>query len=199
MGETMKYEWENDEYNQEVWELMTHIDEGLEKSLCGLREASEAGSTLAAICLSDILFDGRHGASRNIPEAISWARHAAQNGSIEGGFLLAEYLEKTGDFNAAQEEYAKLAKRGYSPAMYRLALDYWAEKGVERDVAKSIEYFSKAINSGHLHAKADFARLKRAGEFGFWSRISGVVDFFALIIPMMVMFLWYPAGQLVRK
>ena len=146
MGETIRYEWENDEYNQEVWELMTHIDEGLEKSLCGLRKAAEAGSTLAAICLSDILFDGCHGASRNIPEAISWARRAAQNGSIEGSFLLAEYLEKTGDFDAAQEEYAQLAERGYSPAMYRLALNYWAGKGIDRDAAKSVEYFSQAIN-----------------------------------------------------
>lgn len=199
IGEAMKHEWENDAYNQDVWELMIRVPEDLEGCLRGLEETAQAGSTLAAICLADILFIGQHGASRDVAEAIRWARYAAQQGSIEGGFQLAEYLEEVQDLKEAEKEYIKVAMRGYSPAMYRLARKYWSGRFSPKRKDESTWYFQEAIRSGHLFARADFAKLKRAGNFGFWGRLEGILDFFLLIIPMAMMWYRYPAGDLLRR
>ncbi|MGB3473133.1 MAG: hypothetical protein WBA51_20150 [Erythrobacter sp.] len=199
VSETMRLEWDSDPYNQEVWEFMKQIGEDLNRSLRGLAEKAEAGTVLAAICLGEILFCGLHGASPDKSEAIRWTRYAAQGGSIAGSFQLAEYLEKTQNFSEAESEYIILADRGYSPAMYRLARIYWSDSSNEENKIQSVRYFKKAIKSGHLHAKADFAKLKRAGTFGFWQRLGGVSDFFALLVPMAIMRYQYPDGDLLRR
>ena len=199
VGEPMRFEWDNDPFNQEVWELLHQVHEDLDGSLLGLREMADKGSTLAAICLGDMLFYGYHDTVRDELEAIAWARHAARRGSIEGGFQLAEYLEKTGSLQAAESEYIKLAERGYVPAMYRLARKYWSDATSEESEGKSIAYFKQAIEGGHLHARADFAKLKRKGTFGFWNRIVGVFDFFALLVPMTIMYYLYPDGDIMRR
>lgn len=199
IGETMKYEWEVDLYNQEVWELMTRIDENPEGSLRCLKQYAEKGSALAAICLGDILFFGLHGVSQDKSDAIYWARLAAQKGSIEGGFQLAEYLEEAKDFRESEKEYTKLANRGYAPAMYRLARKYWSGREFPKDKEMSHMYFLRAIKSGHLPAKADLAKLKRSGEFGLRERIEGILEFFYLILRMAIMLNRNPNADSLRR
>jgi len=118
---------------------------------------------------------------------------------MAGSFQLAEYLEENQVFSEAESEYVSLAERGYPPAMYRLARKYWSDSNYEANKSQSVKYFKMAIASGHLHAKADFAKLKRAGNFGFWNRIADVFDFFELLVPMAIMLYQYPDGDLVRR
>ncbi|KWV91775.1 tetratricopeptide repeat protein [Erythrobacter sp. YT30] len=199
IGEALRYEWDSAEDRLEIWHVLSDLPNDPSNSLKVLRGKADHGSTLAMICLADILIHGDHGMEQNVPDAIALLRKAADRGSVEGRFRLAQQLELDDDVAQAEKEYIHLADLGYSPAMYRLARIQWPGVGKISNRESAYSYLQLAAEKGHMYARIRLAQLKRKGEFGMSMRLVGIFETIALFVPMIFLFLKYPSTDLLRR
>ena len=126
-----------------------------------LRQAAEGGNRKAQRALAIIYRDGL-GVTRDLEEALKWARLAADAGDPEGQVILGllhdsaqnldpdDWLEDNAA--VAVHWYRQAAEQGDADGQYRLGIMYWVGKGVENDDGTAFGLLRRAADQGHRSA-----------------------------------------------
>ncbi|KAF7732510.1 hypothetical protein EC973_003256 [Apophysomyces ossiformis] len=127
------------------------------------RKAANLGDPSAMYKLGMILLKGGLGQPKNPPEGISWLKRAASQADEDYPYALHELglaYETEGipsvipDINYSRDLFTQAAQYGYSPSQFKLGLAY--ENGLLNcpvDPRRSIAWYSKAAEQGHLEAE----------------------------------------------
>lgn len=152
--------------SEELMEAARLYDEKrYEAALAKYALLAEQGDELAARWAGWIIYKGL--CARNDPkEVIRYYILAAESGSKEGMFRLADMYARVGEYPKAFEWYERSAAEGYLPALYRLGRCYHSGKGVSRDEGKAIAYFEEAARQGHIFAKGQLMRRRLMHDHG---------------------------------
>jgi len=122
--------------------------------------------------LGHTLLHGRDGIEADPGAGLEWLQKSADNGSVEGRYLLAGYYERAGEHRKAAREYEILATQGYLPAMYRLASRLYRGIDGQKNIPEAIGWLNKAAGLGHLPARGLLSWIYRAEPLGIGKRIA---------------------------
>ena len=81
------------------------------------------------------------------------AEKQAKNGNAKAAYLLAEKAARKNDYKTANMWYKIAAKKNHSGAINNLAVNYAKGKGLEKNVSKAIELYTKAASLGSKYAQ----------------------------------------------
>lgn len=104
---------------------------------------------------------------RNIPEALSWYKEAANEGNTDAQVNLAwliEHNDGTTDYDEAAKWYKKGAEAGDPLAQFRLGLLYQSGKGLIKDYFEAATWIEKAAKAGFRDAQFELARMYYEGN-----------------------------------
>ncbi len=123
------------------------IQTKLAKSLMFL---SDRGFEDARLDYANLMLNGQWGQQRNQQQGLSIVKELAQSGFAKAQLAYGVFysfgrygLDK--DFGQSYNWYIKAAEQGNASALYNLGLAYRYERGVKKDLSKSIEYFTQAL------------------------------------------------------
>ena len=112
-------------------------------------------------------------------KAYSKLLELSKRGDMYSTFILGAYhnygiggVEKS--FEQALIYIKQAAELGHSGALFDLGKFYEIGKGVEKDLTKSIDYYSKSASLGNVRAKNKLTELSDSGEIKF-SAITGSI------------------------
>ncbi len=71
---------------------------------------------------------------------------------------------RKGDFKGAYREWGALAEKGHGGAQYLLGTLYEKDKGVKKDKAKALVWYSKAAKGGLASAQYRMGQFNRLGR-----------------------------------
>lgn len=198
LSETMQREWAREPCSKDLWKLLGSTARGSSERLRSLERLAAQGSVLAKLMTADIYLHGRHGAVVDKPLGRQILEQAFSEGSVEAGYRLARLLQAEARQNEAKEIFIQLADANYSPAIWQIGYGYiegcWGENNSE----KSLPYFSKAAELGHLPSRywMYWLNLKSAQSIS-----SAFPLFFRLIylnVYMEILSLTYPNSDRIR-
>lgn len=126
------------------------------------RRAAEQGSEKACLNLSKLLAEPQPQA------AFQYALEAAQKGSIEAEFLVAEHYHQGGDDAQDQAEayrwYLSAAQKGYARAQHAIACAMEQRLLSAQDPRSSLDWFRMAAAQGMPAAQMALQRLDQTGH-----------------------------------
>ncbi|KAI8140219.1 hypothetical protein BJV82DRAFT_624311 [Fennellomyces sp. T-0311] len=140
------------------------------------RKAANLGDPPAMYKLGMILLKGLLGQSKNPREGISWLKRASQSADQDLPHALHELglaYEKEGipsvipDQDYSRDLFTQAAQYGYAPSQFKLGLAY--ENGFLNcpiDPRRSIAWYSKAAEQGHLEAELSLSGWYLTGAEG---------------------------------
>lgn len=136
------------------------VEQNYAKAIAIFNDLAEAGNAEAQNSLA-ICYDKGHGVPQDYVKAVEWYTRAAEQGNAEAQFNLAMCYENGDgvpqDYEIAIKWYEKAAGHEMGKANLCLALYYEKNK----DFAKAIEYYAKAVKQGILDAQQSIDNIKR--------------------------------------
>ncbi|CAN0559669.1 unnamed protein product [Laminaria digitata] len=82
--------------------------------------------------------------------------------------------------------------------MFRLGVGYYKGKWLERNLAKSIEFFKMAEKCGHLHSKHWVSYILRKESDSIYGKVKGYMKLITLAIPFIFQRTHYPNSDRLR-
>jgi hypothetical protein len=111
---------------------------------------------------------GSEKTAKNLQEAASWYRKAAEQGHKEAQYRYAYLLDKGSGVKKNQAEAAKwfkkAAEQGYVRAQISLAQAYYEGRGIPKDHAKAVEWLEYAAENGNARGQLLLGGMYRLGE-----------------------------------
>lgn len=119
-----------------------------QQALADLHDLAEEGYIPAQLHVGGLYLSAKH-VARNAKTAMTWYRRAAERGSAEAHYRLANLLADgtqgvAKDISGAIQYYEKAYKNGFSDAAFSLAQIYEHGKDVDSDREKAIEWYFRA-------------------------------------------------------
>lgn len=106
--------------------------------------------------------------AKNLQEAASWYRKAADQGHAEAQFRYAHLRDKGSGVKKNQAEAAKwfkkAAEQGYVRAQIALAQAYYEGRGIPKDHAKAVEWLEYAAENGNARGQLLLGGMYQLGE-----------------------------------
>lgn len=137
-----------------------------EKLRAKAQEKAAEGNAYAQAVLGEMYENGT-GGPRDIREAITWYRKAAEQGHAPGQNSLGlMYYIGTGvpqDVKEAAGWYRKAADQGNANAQYNLGMLYETGKGVPQDDRAAARWYRKAAEQGDANAQVVLGRMCAKG------------------------------------
>ena len=118
-----------------------------------LEALSKEGSPVAAHSLADIYAFGRYGAAADKEKAIQFFNQAIDSGSLEASYRLARYYESINEIPKAVALLEELSQRGFVQADFLLGTYYYDGKLLQKNYVKSLLFFERAADGGHLYGR----------------------------------------------
>lgn len=143
-------ELEEDENTERLSEALYFRDQDVDSAIRELQDLGSAKSKIALVALGDFYLYGRYGVDEDVDTGERYLRLAAELGSIEGAYRLACHYDYIGQTADAFEIYKDLSEKGFCPATYRLAWARYQGRFLKKDLALSLNLFTKAAAKGHL-------------------------------------------------
>lgn len=118
------------------------------------RKAAECGVAEGEFRLGQCYEFGR-GIEQDFAEAAKWYQKAADLGHADALAKIGSFQRQTGDSHGGFKSLLKAAEASFAyDAWYALGECYEEGNGTERDAAKAMEWYRKAADGYHIHAKA---------------------------------------------
>ena len=190
-GENLAQEWDREDRAELLFDALRLAESDPTAALEQLEAMALQGSGLAAYYLGDIFVYGRFGVVKNLELAQRWLLLSANNGSVEGRYLLAQFLQGEGNMDEAILNYESLARNGFSPALFSLGIIFLKGKNVKVNIAKAKRYFEIASRHGHVHSRHWLSYIRR-------NRSKGVVDKFIGVYDLIMILFLFPFYKLCR-
>lgn len=198
IGENLAREWASDSCRQELWDLVGLAESDPDSAVEEMNRLAQKGSILSMVFLGDAYLVGRWGVTKDPDLGEHWLRRSAAGGSIEGAYHLARHLLGRGDYEAALDEYRRLASYGFSPAAFVLGALHYKGEIVAKDVRKALEYFREAGRLGHLPSRHWISYILMNNDMGFISWLHGLAKRVSLVIPFVKTKVMYPESDCLR-
>ena len=168
----MQAEWDADPAPGELLAALQLRAEQPNAMVQKLTELADSGSALSMMYLGDTLINGRDGVEADPDAGLEWLKRSAAGGSVEGRYRLAAYFVWTDQHPKAASEFEIIARRGYLPAMYRLASRLHRGVDGQKNIPQAIDWLKKAIRLGHLPARGLLSLIYRTERLGIGKRIA---------------------------
>ncbi len=126
--------------------------EDLKSSMAIIEDAANAGYGKARITLAQIYIEGV-GTEKNPDVAMRWLQRAQESEPNEASYLIGAILEAQGDQAGALNNLTKAAENKYAAAMLHLGNKFLNGSGIQQDLEKAREWFTKAQEAGNVSAK----------------------------------------------
>jgi len=139
------------------------------KAIAALRLAAEQGNAEAQFRLGVMYGNGDDGIEMDQQKAMSWFSQAARQGH-ENALITMAWMYANGagvevDENRARELYLLAADHGSAKAQYVVATMYrFAQFGADRDLAKSLRYYTESADQGFATAQFALGKLLVEGK-----------------------------------
>lgn len=198
LGESIAREWQEEPRAPELWDALDATAANADIGLKKLEQLAVEGSSLAQMYLGHIRLTGDYGVPKDWELGEYWLRRSAGGESTEGAYLLAWHLLTSGKADEAVTQYQRLAKLGYSPALYVLGCLYKNGEVVEGNTRTALSYFSAAAEAGHLHAAHWVCHILMRERVGSLSWLHGLAKKIALTVPFITTLVWYPSSDRLR-
>ncbi len=129
-------------------------------------ELAELGYSNCQAYIGGLYYSG-NGVDKDFEMARYWLENAAANNEPNAQFLLGKMDAREGNYDKAISWYEQAGKRGYMPALYKLAI--YSEKGRigPPDIKRAMELYRQTAESGHLYAQRTLAFRLLRGRGGF--------------------------------
>ena len=107
-------------------------------------------------------------ANHGQPQAIAWAKRAAEHGHPYAQYYLAQFYQQAAepDVQAAHALYRQAAAQGFAAAHWQLGNQYRHGQAVARDYAQAAFHFRHAAEQGLVSAQTALAELLLQGGHG---------------------------------
>ncbi|WP_338445675.1 tetratricopeptide repeat protein [Pelagerythrobacter marensis] len=197
-GENLTREWKDERLAGQVWDALSLADSDAEAGLEKLTDLADQNSALSAYYLGDAFLFGRYGIPKNYDKAEQWLRKSASLGSVEGRFLLAQFLQGSDKPKRAIEHYEILANKKFSPATYSLAIQYLKGNLLKKDLNKAKHYFEMARQQGHLHSWHWLSFLQRTYGENVICRTKGLINLVLMSVPFIYYRVFRPESDRLR-
>jgi tetratricopeptide (TPR) repeat protein len=113
-----------------------------------------------------LAYDVGNDVPRDLAEAITWYRRAADAGNLEAQNNVGSALQAEKRYTEALAWYEKAAAQGHPRGISSLAALYNAGLGVKQDRAKAFELWARAAELGWAEAMWHLSNLYRVGALG---------------------------------
>ncbi len=138
--------------HNEIDSMLSHYNN--QQALSDLHDLAKEGYIPAQLHVGG-MYQSAKQVTRNAKTAMKWYRRAAERGSAEAHFRLANLMADGAegvdkDVSSAIQHYEKAYKSGFADAAFSLAQIYEHGKGVDSDREKAIEWY---FESGKLYEK----------------------------------------------
>jgi TPR repeat protein len=124
------------------------------------REAADRGHTHAMIALGRTYSWGL-GVPADQKTALEWFRKAIDRGNVNAMYDLAESRLLDKDVKDAVAWHEKAVQNGYADSACRLGSLYEAGEGVQKDLAKALQWYRRAVALGEQGVAAKVKELER--------------------------------------
>lgn len=198
LGENIQREWDEDPRAPELWDALQLFEGEPTGVLARLTELAEGGSALAMVFLGCAYRTGRRGIAREPALGEQWLARSARAGSIEGRFMLACAYDNDERFGEAEAEMAKLAERGYSPAMFYLGWSHYKGRWGAQDLPQALQWLTMAQRAGHLQAGHWLSCIYRKDRLGLGKAIAGWWIWLRLLRPWISYLRKHPTSDRLR-
>ena len=199
LGENISREWSEDIQAPELWDALQRVKSEAPAGLRSLERIAYEGSSLAQMYLGHMHIGGRHHLPEDVERGEYWLRRSAEGGSIEGAYLLAGYLLRSGRHDEAISRYKRLADLEYSPAMFVLGWQYHQGEAIEKNMDRAIFYFKQAEEKGHFFAAQWLSHIFMRSGMGPLTWLRGATKRIALTIPFVCAMVRYPNSDRLRR
>lgn len=198
LGENISREWSSDPHPHKLLNALQLIKSDVPAGVEMLSKLAENGSSLAMMYLGDAYMKGKYGMRKDDDLGEYWLRRSAAGGSIEGAYILAWHLLRSGRTDEALAEYRRLSDLGYSPAQFVLGWQYYKGPAVQRDLPNAMYYLELADKSGHLHAGHWICHILMREHMGPLAWLRGLFKKMRLTIPFVRTMVSYPNSDRLR-
>ncbi|MGQ2989540.1 tetratricopeptide repeat protein, partial [Brevundimonas sp.] len=143
---------------------ITQIDAGDKAGVDTLTQAANLGLPVAQLKLADLYQTGTGGAARNLTEARTWTRRAAESGDPRGmhayGMYLFDAVGGPKNRPEALNWLLKAADRGLVDSQFNVAKIYeTGDEGIAANPADALKWYLIAARAGDQQARAAADRL----------------------------------------
>lgn len=143
---------------------ITQIDAGDKAGLDTLTQAANLGLPVAQLKLADLYQTGTGGAARNLTEARTWTRRAAESGDPRGmhayGMYLFDAVGGPKNRPEALNWLLKAADRGLVDSQFNVAKIYeTGDEGIAANPSDALKWYLIAARAGDQQARAAADRL----------------------------------------
>ena len=145
---------------------IAQIEAGDKAGLTPLTQAGNLGMATAQLKLADLYQSGTGGAARNLPEARTWVRRAAENGDPRGMHAYAMFLfDGVGGAKNRAEALSwleKAANRGWVDSQFNAGKIFeTGEDGVAANPTEALKWYLIAAKAGDQPAREAADRLSK--------------------------------------
>jgi TPR repeat protein len=142
-----------------------------------LQEAAQSGDTEAKFRLG-MLYYQAIGVEYDSDLAQHWLTQADADQHVRASYYIGRLCTHNGDPEAAMTWYHRGAELGFSPAMARIARNYFIGNGVIKSESAGFEYLVKGMKAGNYAAHAQYARMLIMGRQGILRVPIGIWELF---------------------
>ena len=134
-----------------------------------LMQQATAGDADAQVRLGVRYYDG-NGVSKDVQQAVSWWRKAAEQGNATAqyflGVMYAIEHDVSQDYPQAVNWWRKAAEQGNASAQFSLGAMYARGQGVPQDFQQAAHWWRKAAEQGHEESQYNLGVVYESGEQG---------------------------------
>jgi len=177
-------ELDADPFFAEVGEALLMRSSEPEKAIAAFEHLVGEGSPVAAHALADIFGFGHFGVEADRDKAIAYFEMAKKMGSVEAAYRLSRFYQHLGEHEKALAELDFLSELGLAQASFLLGDLHQKGEMTPKDEEKSLFYFARADEQGHLLGRQWVGHLiRKKGGIQNWLR--GQCIIFSTILPIM--------------
>lgn len=198
LNENLIQEWAAESNPQSLLNSLLKLKSDAQLAVTELNKHLDLGSPLAGMYLGEAYIYGYYGLEKDVKLGIALLKNAYKRGSTEATFLLALYFEGVRDKTNSVTYYHELKRRSYSPAIYRIALNYYHGELYERNLEKSITNFELSAKLGHIYSMRWLAWLYFKNNFGLYGKLLGTRYYIKQIFLYTYYRIFYPDSDKMR-
>jgi hypothetical protein len=156
------------------------------EALAIYEDLAKAGDPQCQVYTGWMYYEGL-GVTKDTEKALGWFDKAASLGSKEAAFYSGRVAMSLGQHETAIKQFRAAARQEYGPALLWLGIANIRGLGLEIDLAKGIDYLTRAAKTGNHLAQRELAFLMIQGKLGIskipvglvllpWSIIAGIAS-----------------------
>ena len=141
------------------------VDKNISKAIKWYLKSANQGYDKAQFNLGALYLLGENGVKQDMKKAYFWLNKAKEGGNSSANRVLDELSEKKSQIDDLSS-LKKMDKKHIAKKQFHIAYKYFTGNGVEKDINKAIELFTKAAEKNHLQAQVNLGFIYSNNKYG---------------------------------